>query len=277
MAYLPFELIEKIVVLLRDDTASLCASALACRTLAIASRRHLFHVVDIHSVERATRLYDLAASSEDLPSLIHTITLVGHWEKPPASESAPNSPLRVNVPCIGELLPSLPRMENVKILALCKFLWTSEAAYGVLPAKFPSVIELRLRNMRCQTFRGLTSIISAFSSLDVLVADQVAFNSGYESPDPPPDLAPPPPTLHTLELRLRRYRPNSIPWRSARVLARWLSIHPAPERIRTLTYTGGEYDPGPPLVQLLCAWGPAALQHLELEITEHKGMYHSRA
>ena len=276
MAYLPYELIAKIVDLLRDDSASLCASALACRTLAIASRRHLFHVVNIHSVERATRLDFLVASSKDLPSLIHTITLVGHWEKPPASGSAPSPPL-VNVPRIGELLSSLPRLESVRILALCKFLWPLEAAYELLSAKFPSVTELRLRNVRCQTFRGLTSIISAFSSLDVLVADQVAFTSGYESPDPPPDLAPPPPTLHTLELRLRRYRPNSIPWKSARVLARWLSTHPAPERIHTLTYTGGEYDPGPPLVQLLCAWGPAALQHLELEITEHKGMCPSRA
>ena len=273
MTPLPPELIEQIIDLLRDDTASLCASTLACRALAATSRRHLFHAISIHSVERAAQLRDLAASSKDLTSLICTVSLVGHWEKPRDSEGSP-PPHLVNVPRINILLSTLPRLENASVLELSRFAWNSEAEGAeLLLAKFSPfcIKKLRLHRVRFQTFRGLTMIASVFSSLAILVGDEMSFTSRYQAPESLRDVEAPPSTLHTIELRVRRYRPNNISWRSSHSLAQWLSKHRAPELIHTLTYIGGEYDPGPPLVCMLHAWGPVGLRHLRLEITAHTG------
>ena len=111
METLPRELVEQIIDLLYDDTASLRACALICRNMAVVSQRHLFRVVAIHSVERAAQLYDLAACSPYLTLLIRTVKLVGRWEKPRTNDNTPPDRL-VNIPNIDALLRSLPRFEH---------------------------------------------------------------------------------------------------------------------------------------------------------------------
>ncbi|KZT71037.1 hypothetical protein DAEQUDRAFT_157119 [Daedalea quercina L-15889] len=245
MARLPLEVIEHVIDYVDDDAATLGAAALACHALVYASRLHRFRTVEIHSAVRATRLRDLPfAASGDLNLLVRTLKLTGYYAG-----------------SVSELLSSLPRLQNVRTLELSAFYLTSEISSDAslaLKLCLPSLQQLHLRFCEVFVYHDLAALVSFFPSLATLAVESV----NILQPAVPDNVRPPPPTLRALDLHLHHLHPWSG-LQQARLFA-WLLRHPVPQNVHTLKLDCSSV-PGP-LQDMLAAWGPVGLRHLELAV-----------
>ncbi|CAL1708360.1 unnamed protein product [Somion occarium] len=172
----PPELSDYTIDFLYDDTTSLRACALTCKTWLPASRYHIFNAVKLNDAQDLDNLSSLV-SSNSAPGIvpyIHTLSI-----SKPSPTSGLSHPTSRSVTQWEAFVPSalslrLPLLDTLHIQSFLSFWQPSSfsiSSYGL----FSSVRSLHLANSSLRSFQELRSLLGRLPKVDELWLDNVTF------------------------------------------------------------------------------------------------------